>query len=104
MADHQPRLLLVVVLFESALLGLLALGLVQGFLGHPGTFSGLSTLSRAAVLIAVVVEFAIPLAVYVDVYRRTDGPDWVWVHAATMPVVNLLGLVAYLEDRNRSGE
>jgi len=28
----------------------------------------------------------------------------VWVHAATMSVVNLVGLVAYLDDRKRSRE
>jgi hypothetical protein len=102
--DHHPRILLAFVLFESSLMGLLAVGLVRGFLGPSGTFGGLSTLARAAVLLALLVEFAIPLAVYVDVARRDDDPDWVWVHAATMPVVNLLGLVAYLDDRKRSRE
>jgi len=104
MSDHHPTVLLAVVLFESSLLGLLAVGLARGFVDPGGAFGGLSTVARAAVLLALLVELVIPLAVYADVYRRTDDPDWVWVHAATMPVVNLLGLVAYLDDRKRSRE
>ena len=96
--DHQ-RVMLAFVLLESSLLGVLAVGLARGFVGPGGTFSGLSAAARAAALLVVLVELVIPLAVYVDVARRTDDPDWVWVHVATMPAVNLIGLVAYLDDK-----
>jgi len=104
MADHNPRALLVFVLFEASLLGLLAVGLARGFTSSAGMFSGLSAVARVGALLVVLIELVIPLAVYVDVYRRPDDPDWVWVHAVMMPVLNLLGFVAYLLDRRHSGE
>ena len=104
MTDHHPRVLLAFVLFESLLLGWLALGLARGLLGSAGTFTGLPAFLRVGLLLFLSTEIAVPLAVYADVARRTDDPDWVWVHAATMPVVNLLGAVAYLVDRRDSSE
>jgi len=103
MAEDE-RFLLVFVVSESLLLGYLAVTLALGFTGSGGVFPSLGPVIRVAVLSVVLLELAVPLAVYVDVRRRTDDPDPVWVHAAMMPVVNILGLVAYLEARERSRE
>ncbi|MDS0281200.1 hypothetical protein [Haloarcula onubensis] len=104
MADGHQRAMLAFVLAQTLLLGLLAVQVARGFVGSAGAFTGLSPVLRLALLLVVLTEILVPLAVYVDVARRTDDPDWVWVHAATMPVVNLLGLLAYLDDRKRSRE
>jgi len=104
MSQGHQRVMLAFVLLESSLLGVLAVGLARGFVGPGGTFSEFSDVVRAVALFVVLVELVVPLAVYVDVARRDDDPDWVWVHVATMPAVNLLGLVAYLDDRKRSRE
>jgi 4-amino-4-deoxy-L-arabinose transferase-like glycosyltransferase len=103
MDADSPFLLLFVVL-QTLLLGALAVLLAFGFAGTGGAFAGLGPVARAAALLVVLLELAVPLAVYVDIRRRTDDPDPVWVHAAMMPVINILGLVAYLEDRQRSRE
>jgi hypothetical protein len=55
----------------------------------------------AAVAAFLVVELAIPLWVYYDLRRAPEGMSPLWVHAAVMPVLNILGLVAYLSERNR---
>jgi hypothetical protein len=95
----DPRSLAVLVAFESLFFGWVGVQLLRGTLG-----SGLSPAVRATALVVVFVELAVPIAVYADVYRRTDDPDWLWVHAAMMPALNLLGAVAYLEDRRRSAD
>jgi hypothetical protein len=46
-------------------------------------------------------ELLVPLGVSVDVRRRGGDVDPVWVHAAALPLVNVVGLLAYLEDRRR---
>jgi uncharacterized membrane protein len=56
---------------------------------------------RALALGFVVIELLVPLWVFLDVRRRTDDPDRVWIHVAAMPIINLLGLAAYLADRSR---
>ena len=104
MARGHQRVMFAFVLTQTLLLGWLAVQLARGFFGSAGAFTGLSAALRAGVFLFVLVEILVPLFVYVDVARRTDDPDWVWVHAATMPVLNLLGLVAYLDDRERSRE
>jgi hypothetical protein len=94
---REPWSLAVLVAAESVFFGWLGVQLLVGTLD-----AGLSPPVRAVGLVVVFVELAVPIAVYVDVYRRPDDPDWVWVHAAMMPALNLLGAVAYLEDRRRS--
>ena len=99
--DDEGRTLLVFVASEAVLLGYLAVQLAAGFTGSSGLFPAIGPLVRGTLLLLVVLELAVPLAVYVDIRRRPDDPDPVWVHAAMMPVINILGLVAYLEDRQR---
>ena len=104
MAGDDSRALLAFVVAESLLLGYLAAQLALGFAGPDGAFPALSAPARIALLLVVLLELAVPIAVYVDVRRRDDDPDPIWVHAATMPVVNVLGVVAYIADRQRPRE
>ena len=96
---REPWSLAVFVAAESVFFGWVGIQLLVGTLG-----AGLSPVVRAAGLVIILVELAVPIAVFADVFRRPDDPDWVWVHAAMMPALNLLGAVAYLEDRRRSRE
>ncbi len=95
---QEPRSLAVLVAAESLFFGWVGVQLLAG------TPAGLSPPVRAAGLVVVAVELVVPMAVFVDVYRRPDDPDWVWVHAAMMPALNLLGAVASLEDKRRAGD
>ena len=73
-------------------------------LGRTAYLTGYSAALRWAALVFLAVELLVPLVVYLDVRRRPDDPDRAWLHAAVTPVVNVLGLVAYLEDRKRTRE
>jgi hypothetical protein len=76
-----------------------------GYLTAAGLFAGgdfLASIARPvryAALAVIAVEIAIPVYVLVDSWRR--GIDGVWVHVAAMPVVNLVGVAAYLLERER---
>ena len=94
---NDPRSLAVFVTAESLFFGWVGVLLLVGTLG-----AGLSPVVRVAGLVVVLVELVVPIAVFADVYRRPDDPDWLWVHAAMMPALNLLGALAYLEDKRRS--
>jgi len=48
-------------------------------------------------------ELLVPVAVYLDIRRRPDDVDPLWIHAAAMPILNVFGVLAYLEDRRRNG-
>jgi hypothetical protein len=100
--DEERRLLAAFVVPELCLLVVGAVMLALSFGRSSGLFTSISPAVRAAALLFVLVEIAIPVGVYLDIRRQTDGPDAVWVHAAALPVINLLGVVAYLEARNRS--
>ena len=98
------HLLLAFVVPEVLLGGWLAVLLGLSLAGSGSFLATYSVAVRATLFTLVVLEVAIPLFVAVDGRRRPDDPDSVWVHAAAMPVVNLFGIVAYLEDRKRSLE
>ena len=57
---------------------------------------------RLAGLVFVGFQLLVPLVVFLDLRRRSEEPDYLWVHVATMPVLNVVGLVGYLEARKRS--
>ncbi|MFC7177033.1 hypothetical protein [Halosegnis marinus] len=84
---------------EIVLLGWLALLLAASVAGSGGFLAGYSRTVRALVLGFVLVELAVPAWILVDVRRRNLDP--VWVHVAAMPLVNLFGLAAYVEERKR---
>ena len=82
----------------AALLGagyLVALSLT----GEPTTISFVPRALRLAALGFVAVELLIPLAVYLDLRRHPGPTGTFWVHMTAMPLLNLLGLVAYLVHR-----
>jgi hypothetical protein len=56
---------------------------------------------RVAAVAFLAVEMLVPLAVYVDLLRRPDHPALEWVHVTLVPVVDVLGAIAYLEERQR---
>lgn len=69
-------------------------------LGGGSFLSSVSRPIRLALLAFLAVELLIPLWVWVDLRRRPERSNSLWVHAAAMPVVNIFGLFAYLADRN----
>ena len=87
---------------ELVVVAALFLALAGDTAGATSVFPGLSPRLRAAALAFAAIELVIPLWVFFDV-RRT-GARAVWVHAAAMPLVNILGLAAYLVHRRRGGE
>ena len=94
--------MLALVVPELVLLSLLALLLGLSLTGRSSFAATYSFVIRLAAFLFVLVEILIPAGVYLDVRRRPDDPDLTWVHAAAVPVVNVLGVVAYLEDRQRA--
>ena len=101
--EYEPRLwplLAAEVLFLAA--GFV--GVAASLLGRASLLAEFSVRFRLAVLVFLAVEMLIPLVVYADLLRRPDDPDLEWVHATIMPVVNVLGAVAYFEERRRKLE
>jgi hypothetical protein len=97
-AEHGLRWL---VAAEAASLAAVLALLAASLLGDGSFLASVSRPVRAAALAFVAVELAIPLWVYYDLRRAPEGTSALWVHAAVMPVLNLLGLVAYLAERRR---
>ncbi|MFC7070476.1 hypothetical protein [Halobaculum lipolyticum] len=81
----------------AALLALVA----NSVFGGGGFLASTSRPLRLALLAFLTVELLIPIAIYLDMRRLADPPDRVWLHAAAMPILNLLGAIAYLDRRNR---
>ena len=102
MADDVEQAVHWLVLPEVVALFVLWLVLLSGLLEVTSAFTSYPISLRLAAVVFVTLEWAIPLGVYLDLRRRDDDPDRMWMHAAAMPVVNILGVIAYLEDRQRS--
>ncbi|MFC7027498.1 hypothetical protein ACFQJ5_07695 [Halomicroarcula sp. GCM10025324] len=102
MAAEERQLLLALVVPELVALSLFLLLLGLSLTGRSSFAATYSVSIRLAAFTFVLVEILIPAGVYLDVRRRPDDPDLTWVHAAAVPVVNVLGVVAYLEDRRRA--
>ncbi|GGN85629.1 MULTISPECIES: hypothetical protein [Haloarcula] len=100
----DARLLRAFVLPELAMLSILLLYLGARLTSETGRAASLSRPLTLAAFLFVLLELLIPLAVCLDVCRRPDDPDMIRVHAAAMPLVNVLGVLAYLDDRKRSRE
>lgn len=82
------------------LLGLRYL-LAASLVGQANAASAYPRTLRWAALPFVTVELLIPAWIFYDVRRRPEATSTIWVHAAAMPVVNLFGLLGYLEERRR---
>ena len=89
---------------ELAVVGVLLWLVADGLFGGGSFLASASRSLRLALLTFLAAELAIPVLVYLDIRRLADPPDHVWVHAAAMPLVNVLGAVAYLERRKRRRE
>lgn len=86
---------------EIAFLLVLLYLLAASLLGQANAASAYPRQLRLAALAFVAVELLIPAWIYYDVRRRPEATSTIWVHAAAMPLVNLLGLFGYLEARRR---
>lgn len=100
--DDLGNAVLVPLLLETALFGWLALVLAGTFTGHATTFAGVAPWLRLLALVLVVAFGVAPLWVYYDVRRAEDSTEW--VHIAILPLVNLVGLAAYLHHRRQRSE
>lgn len=104
MADDETALVVVLLASELSAVGVALAVVAASLLGRTALLTGYSVELRLVALAFLLVEFCIPLGVAVDLRRRSDDPDVAWLHAAVLPVVNVFGVVAYLEDRKRSRE
>ena len=69
-----------------------------------GGATPLVSLSRPLLLAGLAFaafQLLVPLVVFLDVRRREDDPGYLWVHVSAMPLLNVFGLVGYLEERRR---
>ena len=101
--EHEARLWPLIVSELLFLVGGFAL-VAASLLGRTTYLTGYSVRLRLVALAFLVVELLVPLGVYLDLRRRPDDPDRTWLHAAVMPVVNVFGVLAYLEERRRKRE
>jgi hypothetical protein len=99
---EDSRVVLALVVPELVGLSLLLVLLGLSLTGRTTFAATYSFPLRFAAFAFVLVELLIPVGVYLDVRRRPDDPDLTWVHAAAVPVVNVFGVVAYLEERRRA--
>ena len=100
--DEIERVFWLWTLLELGVFSVVFLLLASSTLGG-GSF--LTTVSHQMRLIAMgvlAIQVLIPLFVYFDIRRRPNGSDPIWIHVAAMPVLNIFGLIAYLEDRSRT--
>ncbi|MFC6724436.1 hypothetical protein ACFQE1_08630 [Halobium palmae] len=102
--DPSERYLHFVVLSEIVALAGVFVLLSLSLAGRVATFGSVPSGLRLGALAFVGIELVIPAWVLYDIRRRSDEPDPIWIHAVAVPVVNVLGLIAYLEDRKRTGE
>jgi hypothetical protein len=100
MSDDPPGLGWVTAAEVGGLVLLYAV-VVASLLAGGGVLASLSWGLRTALLAFLTVELLVPLWVYRDLRRFPDRASALWVHATVVPVVNLLGLAAYLAERRR---
>lgn len=86
---------------EIALQVVLFLLLAATVFGDSSFFSSVSRQIQTAALVFFAIELLIPVVVYLDLRRRSERSGTLWVHAAAMPVFNIVALMAYLEDRKK---
>ena len=89
---------------EIAAVAVLFVLLAASVFGDGSFLSSVSRGVRLAALVFLAVELLIPLWVYLDMRRNPVGLDTVWLHAAATPLLNVFGLVAYLDARRRAAE
>lgn len=97
--EASPGPTLVFALFEAALLGAIALALAASVTGHASLLASVHPALRAVAALVAATFAVAPLWVFYDVYRADD--DYAWVHVVVLPLVNLIGLAAYLHHRRQ---
>lgn len=99
MTDDPLAALLVLTVGEVVLFGVVAALLASGLFAGGDFLAGVARPLRLVALVVTLVELVVPVYVLVDSRRR--GIDGVWVHVAVLPLVNVVGLAAYLMERDR---
>jgi hypothetical protein len=94
------RYLGVIVVCEVLVWIGLGWGLVVSLFADGSLLADAAVPVRTALLIVAAVQAFVPVYVYVDLRRRPDL-DRLWLHAAVMPAVNVVGFLAYLAERSR---
>lgn len=103
MSDDADGALRIWFAYEiAALLGAFAL-VAASLAGYTAMLDGFSRQLRWGALTFFAVELLIPASVSLDLRRRDEGKT-IWLHVSAMPVVNLFGLLGYLEERGRESE
>lgn len=79
--------------------------LVSSLVGTPPVFAtelaSVSMPLRVAGVAFVAIELLIPVWIWIDLGRDQRSGSSLWVHVAAMPLFNLFGLVAYIQERQR---
>lgn len=102
MVEDDTAFVAALVVPELLLLGVAFAVVAGSLLGWTTLLTGYDVPLRVAALVFLALEILIPVGVYADLRRRPDETGLTWVHAAAVPVVNLVGVVAYLEERGRN--
>ena len=103
MNESDAQVLRIFLVWEIGAL-LVLFGIVAGtFLGIETPASPYDRSLRLAAAAFFAVELLIPLAVFLDA-RGREGVDEIWVHVSAMPIVNVVGLLGYLDARKRAGD
>jgi hypothetical protein len=100
--DATERVLWMWTAQELAVFVVVGALLVAGLVGETTLWTSVSRRLRLGALAFVAVQLLAPLWVYVDLRRRGDDSGTMWVHVAAMPLLNVFGLVAYLDYRRRA--
>lgn len=88
----------------AALLAVYGL-LVTSLVGTPPVFAtelaSVSRPIRVAGVASLTIELLIPIWIWIDLDRDQRSGGSLWVYVAAMPLFNLVGLVAYMQERQR---
>ena len=102
MADAQTERILHFLLLPELLAVAVAFGLlVYSLVADTTLFSSYSRTLRLAIAAVLSTDLIAPVVVYLDMRLSGREVDAVWIHAATLPLVNVIGVAAYVADRNR---
>ncbi len=102
MADPETeRVLHLLLVPELVAIAAIVLALVYSLVAETTLFSSYSRSLRLALAAVLSTDLLAPLAVYLDMRLSGREVDAVWIHAAALPLVNVIGVAAYLVDRDR---
>lgn len=99
--DEDDKVLHYLMVPEVALIVWLFATVSYSLLGGQTFVSSYARSLQVALWVFLALELLCPVAVYLDMRRRGDEIDVVWLHAVMLPLVNVFGLIGYLADRRR---